>query len=197
MRVLKLGTDSGLHTGDVVKYDAAGGTAITYETTDDPPVTESLDGDTNYYIIDLTGGRYQLAESRKDAFKGKAIDLTGDGNTDQQIVDRTSGSRALATSGAGGGKYGVAGSVAVNIATGDTGAVLGDGAVITAEDGTADGDSDIGASGVGAEANTYAFTQALPKTSASGTSLGLGLSFAIGIGAHDTCLLYTSDAADE
>ena len=186
VRVLNLGTDSGLYTGDVVKYDAADGTAITYETTNDPPATESLDGDTNYYIIDLTGGLYQLAESRKDAFKGKAIDLTGDGNTEQQIIDRTSDSRAIAKSGAGGGEYGVAGSVAVNIDTGNTSAVLGDGAVITALDGDVDGDSDIGASRVNAEANTYTFTQALPNETASGTSLGLGLSFAIGVGAHDT-----------
>ncbi|MFC1895392.1 LEPR-XLL domain-containing protein, partial [Thermodesulfobacteriota bacterium] len=185
VRVLNLGTDSGLNTGDVVKYDPAGDTAITYLTTDDTPVTESLDGETDYYIIDLTGGRYQLAASRKDAFKGKAIKLTGDGNTDQQIVDRTSGSRALAKSGAGGGDYGVAGSVAVNVAGGATSAILGEGAVITAQDGTADGDSDIGASKVNAEANTYTFTQALPDETASGTSLGLGLSFAIGIGAHD------------
>jgi len=193
VRVLNLGADCGLNTGDVVKYDPAGDTAITYDTTDDPPVPESLDGDTTYYIIDLTGGRYQLAESRKDAFKGKAIDLTGDGNTNQQIIDRTSGSRAVAKSGAGGGKIGVAGSVAVNIATGDTSAVLGDGAIVTARDG-ADGDSDTGASIVGAEANTYTFTQALPKEAASGTSLGLGLSFAIGIGAHDTDASITSGA---
>jgi hypothetical protein len=180
VRVLNLGKDSGLYTGDVVQYDAADGTAITYETT------KSLDGDTNYYIIDLTGGRYQLAKSRKDAFKGKAIELTGDGNTDQQIVDRTSDSRAFAKSGAGGADNGVAGSVAVNIDTGTTSAILGDGAVITAQDGDVDGDSDIGASKVNAEANTYTFTQALPETSASGSSLGLGLSFAIGVGAHDT-----------
>jgi len=111
---LDLGQSSGLRTGDAVKYDAQGGAVLGGLT----------DGNT-YYVIDLTGGKFQLAASADDARSGKAIALSGSGNTNQKLVDQTDSFVVDATSGAGGGKIGVAGSVAVNVVLMDAEAVVG------------------------------------------------------------------------
>lgn len=110
---LNLGDDSLLRTNDSVKY-VANGTAI-----------GGLTDGTTYYVIDLTEGHYQLAASRDDADSGKAMVLTGIGNANQKAVDQSDSVIAHATSGAGGGKIGVAGSVAVNVVNNDTEAVVG------------------------------------------------------------------------
>jgi hypothetical protein len=93
----------------------------------------------------------------------------------------------MAISGASGGKYGVAGSVAVNVTSGATeGQLLAD-AVLTSQDGTADGNTAIGAITVNAASTTYSLANATPKQEpASGKKPGLGLSFAINVSNNDT-----------
>ena len=77
--LLNLGEASEFRTGDPVTYDAAGGTAIGGTT---PGVT--------YYLIDITGGYYQLADSQQDAFAGNWItSITGAGNANQLVHDDT------------------------------------------------------------------------------------------------------------
>ena len=117
--LLNPGNSSEFRTGDPVSYDAMGGTPIT-----------GLDGTggNTYYLIDLTGGYYQLASTQQDAFAGNAISLTGSsniGNTNQRLHDDTDSSLATAMSGASGGNIGVAGSVAVNLVNNNTQAVVG------------------------------------------------------------------------
>src|SRR5207245_6042093 len=93
VRVLDLGGDTGLRTGDAVKYDAHGGSAI-----------GGLTSGNTYYVVELGDGKFQLAASVKDAHAGKAILLTSAGNDNQKLVDQTDSFITQATSGGGGGK---------------------------------------------------------------------------------------------
>ena len=72
-------TGHGLLTGDVVKYNANGGTAITGLT----------DGQ-YYYVIKVNANDYRLATSEANATAGTAIGLTGTGNASQTFTNITS-----------------------------------------------------------------------------------------------------------
>lgn len=72
-------TGHGLLTGDVVKYNANGGTAITGLT----------DGQ-YYYVIKVDANDYRLATSEANATAGTAIGLTGTGNSSQTFTNITS-----------------------------------------------------------------------------------------------------------
>ena len=72
-------TGHGLLTGDVVKYNANGGTAITGLT----------DGQ-YYYVIKVDANDYRLATSEANATAGTAIGLTGAGNASQTFTNITS-----------------------------------------------------------------------------------------------------------
>lgn len=69
----------GLVTGDVVKYNANGGTAI----------TGLVDGQ-YYYVIRSTANDFQLATSEANATAATAISLTGTGNASQTFTNITS-----------------------------------------------------------------------------------------------------------
>ncbi|WP_245470225.1 hypothetical protein, partial [Mesorhizobium sp. M2C.T.Ca.TU.002.02.1.1] len=167
----------GVVTGDEVVYSNGGG-----GNTDIGGLT---DGTTYFAIVDGSGN-IKLAEDRAKALKGEAIDITSSGTGDGHKLTETSHSTdATAKSGASKGKIGVAGSVAINVAEGETSAIFGDGAAIAAQDGD-DADTDIGASAVKAETTTYTLTRAFPATAATGTTTGVGLSFAVGYAGYDT-----------
>ncbi|TIV93735.1 MAG: hypothetical protein E5V85_25575, partial [Mesorhizobium sp.] len=139
-----------------------------------------------YFAIVDGSGNIKLAEDRAKALKGEAIKITSSGTGDGHKLTETSHSTdATAKSGASKGKIGVAGSVAINVAEGETSAIFGDGAAITAQDGD-DADTDIGASTVKAGTTTYTLTRAFPATAATGTTTGVGLSFAVGYAGYDT-----------
>ena len=72
-------TGHGLLTGDVVKYNTNGGTAITGLT----------DGQ-YYYVIKVDANDYRLATSEANATAGTAISLTGTGNASQTFTNITS-----------------------------------------------------------------------------------------------------------
>src|SRR3989344_3261127 len=112
-RVVDIGAGHNLKTGYAVTYDNGGGATM-----------GGLSNGQTYYVIILKDDRAELAATREDALAGKAISLTDDGNTSQKLVDGTASFRAEATSGAGGGDIGVAGSVAINIANTDTRAII-------------------------------------------------------------------------
>src|SRR5208282_3327131 len=114
--LLNLGDSNEFRVGDPVTYDDAMGTPIT-----------GLDGtgNTTYYLIDLTGGYYQVAATQQDAFAGNAIAISGTGNAMQVVHDDIDSTFASAMSGASGGNVGVAGSVAVNLVNNNTQAVIG------------------------------------------------------------------------
>ena len=74
----------------------------------------------NYFAI-VEGGQLKLAENFENALKGDAIELTSAGTGDNHsFVNSSHTTNAEARSGAAGGKIGVAGSVAVNVAEGRT-----------------------------------------------------------------------------
>ncbi|WP_189510130.1 LEPR-XLL domain-containing protein [Mesorhizobium sp. M1D.F.Ca.ET.043.01.1.1] len=167
----------GVVTGDEVVYSNGGG-----GNTDIGGLT---DGTTYFAIVDGSGN-IKLAEDRAKALKGEAIKITSSGTGDGHKLTETSHSTdATAKSGASKGKIGVAGSVAINVAEGETSAIFGDGAAVTAQDGD-DANTDIGASSVKAETTTYTLTRAFPATAATGTTTGVGLSFAVGYAGYDT-----------
>src|SRR5271167_2245770 len=87
--LLNLGDSNEFRVGDPVTYDDMGGTPIS-----------GLDGSggTTYYLIDLTGGYYQLAASQQDAFAGNAIAISGTGNAMQVVHDDTDSTFASAMS---------------------------------------------------------------------------------------------------
>jgi WD40 repeat protein len=166
---LNLGQTTQLHTGDALKYDAKGGAAL-----------GGLTDGTTYYLIDVTGGNFQLAASAADARDGKAIALTGSGNTNQKLVDQTDSFIADATSGAGGGKIGVAGSVAVNVVIADTQAVIGHapGGSGSASV-TINGGNDVKLAAAATLSNS---TRALPSDGGgSGSNVGVGASVAVSV----------------
>src|SRR5262249_27365602 len=149
-----------------VKYDAAGGSVI-----------GGLTSGNTYYVIDLTGGHYQLAASRDDAYDGKAMALSGTGNSGQKVIDQSHSSRADATSGAGGGDIGIAGSVAVNVVNNDTEALVG------GTPGGAPGSASITITGsahldvsVSAASDEGNLSRARPMGQAEGDNVGVGAS---------------------
>ncbi len=179
VRLLNLGNGSMLRTGDAVKYDAGGGSGI-----------GGLTDGTVYYIIDLTGGHYELAASSDDAYNGKAIALTSDGDgTKQKVHDDSHSSRADASSGAGGGDVGVAGAVAVNVVNNDTEALVGatpinqtspdnlsSGASVTIT-----GSGNVSISSSSAEGN---LSRAKPHGDTNGDDAGVGASVAVNVPAN-------------
>ena len=171
--LLDLGPLSSFRTGDAVTYDAGGGTSIA-----------GLDGSgqTTYYLIDLTNGRYQLAASREDAFLGKQIDISGAGNANQVVHDDTNSSLATAQSGASGGTIGVDGSLAINLVNNDTQALVG---LTPGETGastasiTITGVGNVSVNAAGAQTNYALATPASGE--ADGSKLGVGASVAVNV----------------
>jgi hypothetical protein len=170
--LLNLGDASEFRTGDRVTYDAAGGAAIS-----------GLSANTPYYLIDLTGGYYQLTVSQDDAFAGNWITAaSGGGNADQLVHDDTNSTFASAMSGASGGNAGVAGSLALNLVNANTQALVG---LTPGETGAST--AQITTTGAGAVSVTAAAMQencalATPAPGKSGGGkVGVGASVAINI----------------
>ena len=142
VKLLNLDPGALFSTGDTITYSVGAATDINGNPILDgqgnpvpgsPAIGGLTDGATYHLILvssgtpAVAGGNplYQIAASADDARSGTAIVLTGDGNPDQVLIDQTNSTLAGATSGGGGGKIGVAGSVAVNIVTNDVQAVVG------------------------------------------------------------------------
>jgi len=107
------------------------------------------------------------------------VKLNDDGNTNQKLVDSTDSFRAQARSGAGGGKIGVAGSVAINIAQVHTRGMIGYGGSGAASVTLVGGDVDLEA-----QSRTDNFVDASPTSSAhgaGGSSVGVGASFGLNV----------------
>jgi hypothetical protein len=171
--LLNAGDDSMLRTGDPVTYDAKGGSAI-----------GGIVGTTTYYVIDVTGGHYQLAATHDDAIDGKAIALSGTGNDNQVLHDKAHSSHAEAKAGAGGdGKIGVAGAVSINVVNDNTNAWVGftPGALAAPHTAsiTITGNGDVSVAGESRQAN---FSRAEPADGgASGSKAGIGASVAVDV----------------
>jgi hypothetical protein len=73
-----VGDAAGLSTGEQVTYSAGGGGAIGGLT----------DGDTDLYVIKVSGKRIKLADTLADAQAGTAINLTDLGSGDSHKIDR-------------------------------------------------------------------------------------------------------------
>ncbi|HSC16748.1 MAG TPA: hypothetical protein VLI71_16585, partial [Gammaproteobacteria bacterium] len=113
--------------------------------------------------------------------------------TDRDSTDVHSTS-AKATSGASAGEIGVAGSLAINVTTVRTDALLYSGAQLTLQDGS-DAGSAIGELKVAAVAVTKADAQALPKEGgATGADAAVGASLALNIANNDTRALVQTNA---
>ncbi|HET6237314.1 MAG TPA: hypothetical protein VFE41_20495 [Acetobacteraceae bacterium] len=167
-------TGLGLHTGDAITYNNGGGTNM-----------GGLSSGAQYYVIDLTGGHYQLASSLDNALAGTAITLGAAGSSSAQVfLDRTDNFRADATSGASGGSIGVSVSVGVNDVSNNTGASVGDSAALTAPNVTISGG---GAVSVTASSSEQNFARALPSAGgASGSSVGVGGSVGVNVVSNTT-----------
>src|SRR6266480_3349675 len=173
LRVIDLAEGSQLDTGDAVHYDNGGGSTMGGLNTTD-----------TFYVIQLDDKHSQLAGSRQHALDGTAVKLNDDGNTTQTLVDSTDTFRAQARSGAGGGKIGVAGSVAINIAQVHTRGMIGYGGSGAASVTLVGGDVDLEA-----QSRTDNFVDASPTSSAhgaGGSSVGVGASFGLNVVLEDT-----------
>ncbi len=171
IRLLDLGEDIGLHTGDAVAYDSGGGA-----------VMGGLTHGGDYYLIEIGDGQYQAAASRQDARDGKAITLGGAGGADQGFIDRSSNARSEATSGASGGKTGVAGSAAVNIAKNDSQALIKGPSVLPPAGTVAITIIGTGAASVSATNTTEAVSIAMPSDGGGGgKEVGVGASVAVNV----------------
>ena len=180
LRVLELGENNGLRTGDEVTYHKATGAPI-----------GNLTDNHLYYVIVLDDTHVQLAASREDALAGKAIKLTSDDvGDDDFLTERTHSIFASATSGAGSDDVGVAGSVAINrAAVVTTARVAGDVALVDGND----GGSAIGPMTVRAHSTSDNTADALPAgAGAVAGSVGVGASFALNLVYNDT----TADVQD-
>lgn len=164
-RFLDLGGDSGLHTGDVVKYDNGGGSNM-----------GGLANGHEYYIIEVKNGKFQLAATRDDAENGKAIVLGADGSSKtQKLIDETDNSRVEATSGGSGGKIGVSVSLGVNVVTNNTHATVGGSTAQV----TITGGGNVALGATSTESNV---ARALPSSGgASGSEVGVGASVGINV----------------
>jgi hypothetical protein len=167
-------TGLGLHTGDAITYSSGGGTNM-----------GGLSNATQYYVIDLTNGDYQLASSLDNALAGTAITLGAAGSSSSQsFVDNTDNFRADATSGASGGSIGVSVSVGVNDVSNNTSASVGDSAALSAPNVTISGG---GAVSVTASSSEQNFARALPSAGgASGSSVGVGGSVGVNVVSNTT-----------
>src|SRR6266480_4480792 len=173
LRVIDLAEGSQLDTGDAVHYDNGGGSTMGGLNTTD-----------TFYVIQLDDKHSQLAGSRQHALDGTAAKLNDDGNSNQKLVDSTDTFRAQARSGAGGGKIGVAGSVAINIAQVHTRGMIGYGGSGAASVTLVGGDVDLEA-----QSRTDNFVDASPTSSAhgaGGSSVGVGASFGLNVVLEDT-----------
>ena len=107
-----------LRTGDSVTYHNGGGTSV----------GGLVDG-TTYYVNVQADHSLKLYDTGEDATAGAATGLValtaGATGTAHSLTEATNAFAAEATSGAGGGKTGVAGSLAINLGFTDTEAVLG------------------------------------------------------------------------
>ncbi|MGY3658238.1 LEPR-XLL domain-containing protein [Bradyrhizobium sp. USDA 376] len=172
VRLLNLGANAHLRTGDSVTYDVPpGSTAI-----------GGLSSNTVYYVIDLTGGHYQLAASRNEAYAGKALELTSDGNG-TRVVDESHSSRAEALSAAGSGDIGVSVSVAVNVVNNETEAVIGktpsgDHSGTSTAKVAITGGLDVAVRAGSSEDN---LSRALPHGDTDGENVGVGASVAVDV----------------
>src|SRR6202158_3950872 len=111
-----------------------------------------------------------------------ALGLTPDGTP--PVVDSRNDYSALATSGAGGGKNSVAGSLAFNLVLSSSEASIGNGAQVTL----------TGAASASATSSSDSVVKALPgKDGATAKSFGLGLSIALNIVVDDTLALVKSN----
>ena len=161
VRVLNLGDDAALATGDAVRYEAGGS------------VIGGLSDHGNYYAIDLTDGHYQLASSRANALKGDAIPFTNDGNVNQKVIEKVHAVRSEADSGSASDKVSVAGALALNIVNNHTEALVPGGTV------TLSGGGDVLINAVNAESDVANAT-----SKAKGGSVGVGASIALNILPH-------------
>jgi hypothetical protein len=167
-------TGLGLHTGDAITYNNGSGTNM-----------GGLSSGTQYYVIDLTGGNYQLASSLDNALAGTAITLGAAGSSSSQsFVDNTDNFRADATSGASGGNIGVSVSVGVNDVSNNTSASVGDSAALAAPKVTISGGGAVNVTASSFEQN---FARALPSAGgASGSSVGVGGSVGVNVVSNTT-----------
>ncbi len=113
---VNLGVTS-LATGDAVTYETNGGAAI-----------GGLTNNTTYYVNVQADGTVALYDNYTDAVAGGTtglMTLSSVGAGSATMVNASDDYNASATSGAGGGSTGVAGSLAINIAITDTEADLG------------------------------------------------------------------------
>ncbi len=158
-----------LVTGDAVTYNANGGTVIGGLTTG-----------TTYYVNVQADGSVKLYDSYADAVAAGAtglMTLTAAGAGSATMVSSTDNFGAYAISGAGGGKTGVAGSLAISIADDDTEADLG-----FTQSGSPPGMPSITVTGganvtVNAQTATAVSASAVPANGGgSGSNLGVGIS---------------------
>ena len=176
IRLLDLGADSGLHTGDAATYSAGGGA-----------VMGGLTDNRIYYMIELADGQYQVAATLDDARNGKAIVLTGAGNAAQTFIDATSTSRAEAISGGSGGKIGFAGAVAVNVVTNNSQAVVNGISVAQPVGNMSMAMTDGGNLSITAVNNADSVSRALPSSGGGqGKSVGVGASVAVNVVTNTT-----------
>jgi hypothetical protein len=176
--VLQVSAQSGLRTGDEVVY---------HTNTGDPiggPSGGLTDG-TTYYVIKLDDTHIQLADSRDHALAGKAIKIDDDDHTgDATLTEVTANVFAYATSGAGSGNVGVAGSVAINRGEVTTTARINND--VTLADG-GDLGSGIGPISIRANTTTDNTANAIPEgDGGTAGSVGVGASFALNMVEHDT-----------
>ncbi|MBV1719790.1 MAG: hypothetical protein KMY51_07260 [Desulfomicrobium sp.] len=113
----------------------------------------------------------KLAATAEDALQGKTIDLTaGASGTGQKLIEKTHSFSADAQSGAGASKVGVAGSLALNIVTNHTEAVIKSGATVAA------GSGDVVLMAVNTQNDSV---KAASKV--SGGNVGVGASIALNV----------------
>jgi hypothetical protein len=113
----------------------------------------------------------KLAATAEDALEGKTIDLTaGASGTGQKLIEKTHSFSADAQSGAGASKVGVAGSLALNIVTNHTEAVIKSGATVAA------GSGDVVLMAVNTQNDA---SKAASKV--SGGNVGVGASIALNV----------------
>ncbi len=182
---IDFGVPHGLPVGYKLVYDNGGGANI-----------GGLTYDETYYVIvdETTPNLLQLAATEEHAKKGVALDLSAPlAINSQSLTEKESGFIAEATSGAGGSSsVGVAGSLAINVATTKTEATIASGADVNVNGANVS---------LSASAKTKSTANALPKQDTTGKSLGLGASVALNItdnitraAIEDTAIL--SGAAD-
>ncbi|MFA5028798.1 MAG: hypothetical protein WC713_13085, partial [Candidatus Methylomirabilota bacterium] len=113
----------------------------------------------------------KLAATARDALEGNTVDLTAGGaGTGHKLIETTHSFRADAQSGAGASKVGVAGSLAINIVTNHTEALIQSGATVAA------GSGDVVLRAVNTENDS-----AKAASKVSGGDVGVGASIALNV----------------